>query len=422
MLLKTKISFEKAVSIVLLITLISLAFSIRFVNSISIIALVLLVLLDSQRKKMIRKAFSDPLFLTMALLFFMQIVGLLYTNNKSAGWREITQKAGLIGIPFFFCAIQSISAQRLKYIMTGFSLSLMVVCIYCLFHACILYSQGSDLSVFFYHKLVSPFQHHAIFFSFFLFYCIVYWLGGGIGMLEGEKYKKGLLGLVLFFFVMIFLLSSKLVIGVAFLYFIIFLFRRWKNNKKPMAFYSSLIAVVAVVIIFSITDNPVKNRFADLAAGNAKLFQQDKFSPDTYFNGLQFRLLTWRFTYEILNKKNAWTMGVSPGDAQYELNQKYTEMDMYLGDGKTDTGFWNFNCHNVYLQTTLESGCIGLFFLLLAMTLFIVYAIKQRKLNALIFFMSIMTFGFTESIASSQYTILLFLFFPLLSLKGTINE
>jgi O-antigen ligase len=97
-------------------------------------------------------------------------------------------------------------------------------------------------------------------------------------------------------------------------------------------------------------------------------------------------------------------------------------MDMYLGDGKTDTGFWNFNCHNVYLQTTLESGCIGLFFLLLEMALFIVYAIKQRKLNALIFFMSIMAFGFTESIASSQYTILLFLFFPLLSLKGTINE
>ncbi|MGN6399947.1 MAG: hypothetical protein ACTHMD_05810, partial [Flavisolibacter sp.] len=105
MLLKTRISFEKAASVVLLITLISLAFSIRFINSISIIALVLLVLLDSKRKKMIGRAFNDPLFLVLAALFFMQIAGLLYTNDKSAGWREVTQKAGLIGIPFFFCAI-----------------------------------------------------------------------------------------------------------------------------------------------------------------------------------------------------------------------------------------------------------------------------------------------------------------------------
>ena len=96
---------------------------------------------------------------------------------------------------------------------------------------------------------------------------------------------------------------------------------------------------------------------------------------------------------------------------------------MYLGDGKADTGFWNFNCHNVYLQTTLESGCVGLFFLLLAMVLFLVYAIKRHRFKALIFFVSIIAFGFTESITSSQYTILLFLFLPLLSLKqATANE
>ncbi|MGN6402017.1 MAG: O-antigen ligase family protein, partial [Flavisolibacter sp.] len=205
--------------------------------------------------------------------------------------------------------------------------------------------------------------------------------------------------------------------------FIIFLSRRWKNNKKPWAFYLSLIALVAVITIISTTNNPVKDRFADLAEGNSELFQQKKFSPAIYFNGLQFRLLTWRFTYEILNERKAWAIGVSPGDAQHELNQKYKEMDMYLGDGKADTGFWNFNCHNVYLQTILESGCVGLFFLLLAMALFLVYAIKRRKFNALIFFMSIIAFGFTESITSSQYTILLFLFFPLLSLKqATVDE
>jgi O-antigen ligase len=421
--LKKRISFEKAVFLVILVTLISLAFSIRFINSASIIVLVLLVLLNSQRIAMIKKAFGNPLFLALAALFLLQIAGLLYTNDINTGWREVTQKAGLIGIPFFFCAIRSIPVRRLRYIMIGFSLSLVFVCVYCLFYAIILYLHNPDSSVFFYHKLVSPFKHHAIFFSFFLFYCIIYWMEESIGTEKKNKHQKVLTGLVLFFIMMILLLSSKLVIGAIFLYLIVFVFYRLRNKRSLWMLFSFMIGLSTLIIIISITNNPIKARFADLTEGNSGLFRQEKFSTATYFNGLQFRLLTWRYTYEILYKRDAWLLGVSPGDAQHELNRRYKEMDMYLGDGKTDSGFWNFNCHNVYLQTTLESGCVGLLFLLLAIALFLIYAIKWHKFNALAFFAAIIAFGFTESITSSQYTILLFLFLPLLSLKeGNYDE
>ncbi len=154
-----------------------------------------------------------------------------------------------------------------------------------------------------------------------------------------------------------------------------------------------------------------------MSKGNRLLFTETVFSPDIYFNGLQFRLLTWRFTYEILRDKRAWLFGVSPGNAQHELNHMYQEKKMYLGENGKDGGFWNFNCHNVYLQTLLESGILGLIFLLASIFYLVKMALKERQQITLIFFGVLLLFGLTESVLSSQYTILLFVFFPLLNLK-----
>jgi O-antigen ligase len=119
-----------------------------------------------------------------------------------------------------------------------------------------------------------------------------------------------------------------------------------------------------------------------------------------------------------LHEKNAWLMGVST-DAQSELNRKYAEANMYLGDGvKDNKGYRAFNCHNVFLQTVLESGLIGLATLLLLIIIFLLMAFKKKNSFALIFYFSILTFCFTESVLYTQYSILLFMFFPLLSLKA----
>jgi O-antigen ligase len=96
---------------------------------------------------------------------------------------------------------------------------------------------------------------------------------------------------------------------------------------------------------------------------------------------------------------------------------------MYQGNGRDDTqGYLVFNCHNVFLQTALESGLIGLFILISIIVIFIVQAIQRRRRSTLIFFTAILAFCFTESVLSSQYTILLFMFFPLLSLNTGIPK
>jgi O-antigen ligase len=401
---------------ILLTTLVCLAFSIRFVNSLSIVALVVFILVHPHAKTMFKRAFTNFYFLSFLALFLMQLIGLLYTSDTSEGWNEVTKKAGYLAIPFFFCAYYSLPSIAMRRLLLYFSISLVLVSLYCFVFAFVQFNKTGDYSVFFYHKLVLPVQHHAVFFSFYIFYCLLYWMEE---LWHASIRSKWLIALLLFFLIMIILLSSKIVIIITFIYLSTYLFRLFFARKVRWILPLILLFLGAATAIMATTDNPVRKRFTELFEGNNNLFKQEKFSPDIYFNGLQFRLLTWRFTGEILEKENAWLAGVSPGDAQHELNKKYTGTNMYLGGNEPgDTGFWNFNCHNLYLQTVLESGLLGLSFLLLAIGLFINEAVRLRNHAALVFFISMLIFGFTESVLSSQYPILLFLFFPLLSLRS----
>ena len=65
-----------------------------------------------------------------------------------------------------------------------------------------------------------------------------------------------------------------------------------------------------------------ETRFGGMQS-NISFIEKDEFSPADYFNGIEFRLVSWRFAYEILNENHAWLFGVSPGDAQDMLNAKY---------------------------------------------------------------------------------------------------
>lgn len=403
--------------IALAIVLVSLAFSIRFLNSISIALLPFVVLVHPGRRQLVIAAFRNPVFLAFLTFYLIQLAGWFYTTNSNQQWREMGTRAGILAYPFFFCAVAFIPGRTYRMLMLLFSCSLAIVSLICLVHASLLFSRHLDPSVFFYHDLVSLFHHHAVFFSFFLFYCIVYWLETGLKQTAKPSQKKWLIVLNLFFVVMILLLSSKLVLVLMLIYLVFSAGRYFFKGQKKWVLPAIIAFLVVVISLISFTENPVKKRFADITTGNRELFRQEKFSPEIYFNGVQFRLLTWRFTGEILNQKNAWFLGVSAGSAQDELNRRYTETNMYLGDGSGSRGFWNFDCHNVYLQTILESGISGLLIFLLACGLLLSKAIQKRNTKALIFFLSLLIFGFSESVLSTQYALQLFMFFPLLAVS-----
>jgi hypothetical protein len=180
-----------------------------------------------------------------------------------------------------------------------------------------------------------------------------------------------------------------------------------------------LIGVVALSLL-SATKNPVSNRFKEILNTDMNLVKQDKFNPGIYFNDVQFRIIEWKLVFEILNRNDAWWMGVSPGDGQDLLDKKYVEKDMYVGDPtRGDKGFLKYNTHNELLESLLQTGIPGVFlFLLIILSL---ARIAWQKRNRLLRFTIILLIAFSliESVFETQYAIMLFTFFPLfLSLDG----
>jgi hypothetical protein len=166
-------------------------------------------------------------------------------------------------------------------------------------------------------------------------------------------------------------------------------------------------------------NNPVKQRFTNLVEGNFSVLGQKTFGPGDYFNGFQFRLLLWRVTYEILDDKDAWLLGVSAPLGQPSLQEKYRELNLYTGDAaQTNHGYLDYNCHNQFLQTALQLGIVGLTGLI-----FLVFILVKKSLAGRepvlygILFITI-CFFFTESVLERQYGIILLTVFPLLYLRS----
>ncbi len=413
--LSAQANYEKLVAFLLFAALVTTTFNIRYVNSLSIILLVMATLLHPRRLSLFKTAFSTPFFLACLALLLWHLAGYLYSKHPDEEFSFISSKAGLVAIPFFFCANQGITLPYRRTLTLVFGISLAIVSLICLFNAAWVYHQHGDPSVFFYHKLVSPFNHHAVLFSFFLLTCIIYWLEVDIPAAPGRKIKILLIILTLYFFLVTLLLSSKLVIVIMLIYLTYYLVRNSSAYRNKKYIWQISLGLFIVLVMIIITNGPIKKRFTDLK-GNMYLFEQQEFSPEIYFNGVQFRLLNWRFTKEILDENHAWLLGVSPAGAQHELNGKFIASNMYRGNGSTDKGYIGYNCHNQFLQITLQSGIPGLFLFMLIFALLIWQVLRSGRRETMIMVIAIIAFCFTESLLETQYGVEIFTFFPLMGL------
>src|SRR5687768_1085441 len=120
-------NYHKAAFAVLLLILLSMAFQIRFLNSIAVLLPGALVLLHPKRKSYLTRAFQNPVFLALCALFLVKAAGLFYTQHPADTWRHVSGRWMLLSIPLFFCSYGPIPARTMHRLMTIFSLSLLLV-------------------------------------------------------------------------------------------------------------------------------------------------------------------------------------------------------------------------------------------------------------------------------------------------------
>jgi O-antigen ligase len=391
-----------------LIFFVSVVFSFRAISSISLGLVVLTGLVVNRKNLPVKKSFS-LFIISCLLLFLLQCFSLLYTTNISEGMKLAQRSSALIFIPAAVLASQKFFTSQLsKKLMLYFAIILAIAGLYCLAVASFKYFSGESVLVFFYHPLVEPLSQHAIQLSILVFVAL-------LSLLENfKKNEESSINstrlLIIFLSLFLVLLSSKLIISFYIIYLFHYFFYRRLFKNRDIIIVSAFMAAATFLVI---TPNPISNRFQAIFRGNSELFTQKKFDPGIYFNGLQFRLLQWRFTYEILNEQHAWLSGLTPGDAQSYLDKKYVETHMYTGIAGTDQmGFLGYHTHNQFLQVTLENGLPALFiFLSLCYTLSRM-AVGSKKNEVKWLVALLLIYCFTDAPLETQYGLIIFLLCP----------
>jgi len=395
---------------------VSLIFAFRAVSSISLALLLVTGVVKNrvEQKSFFNPNLFNPLVVFCGLLFLLQFVSLLYTNDVHQGWKNIRLKSALIMIPAALCCCDYVNEATRPKLLKWYCLILFAACLYAIYHALETYSVTKNTSVLLYHPLVSIYSGHAVQFSILVFLSLLH-LFERLTRKEFVFHKYFDLFMIAFFLVFLFLLSSKLVIAFFLVYFSYAMIRSFvvKSINTKFIIISIISLLVFSLFIFS-TQNRISNRFKEIVQTDFHFIQREKFSPGDYFNGLQFRLLQWEFVPRILNEKKAWLFGVSPGDAQGYLNQKYISKNMYIGTvARGDKGFIGYNTHDQFLESLLETGLVGSVLFLLVCWSLVRMAWKRRKAELSFVTILLLIYSFSESVFETQYSLFIFLFFPL---------
>jgi O-antigen ligase len=390
-------------------------------NSYLIILLLLCRLLDGDPRNALRTAFTNKIFLAYFSIFLLEFAGLFYTHHLFVGWKQMESKATLIAIPFILCAGPFIDKAGYRQLLSAYCLLLIGVCLYCLSMAVVEYHWQKDLNVFFYHQLTSSVSVNAVFFSGYVLVAILFLLFSPV-----PPFSRGLrIALILFFTAIMVLLSSRLLLVLLVAIFTGYLTGHYRLRMKTIqALVVSLLVVLGTAML-AFTNNPVSKRCRELGMVQTQLPQTPPAQaaiapqldrlPSSSFNSINFRLMTWRYAFEILHEHNAWVFGVSGGDSQALLDQKYMDAGM-------SQGYLGYNFHNEYIEMLVRSGFLGVGIFMICLIMLIGSARSTANPTAgFTVALLLLLFG-TESALEMQHILFLFAFFPILTGVGNMKS
>jgi hypothetical protein len=349
---------------------------------------------------------KQPVFWLFSAYYLLQIVAFILIPEK-ANRSAIDQKASLLIMPALFFVLLNTYNKLWDFGKTAFIAGNLAACVICLGLAAKRYFITGNEYEFFYHKLSHGIGQGAIYFTLYLLVALFFTVSPAITYWQNSQQSRFYIysGIALFQYCIILLLSSKMLVVAGSILISSLIFKYAEINFKRKLVFFSVIVFLATVV-FS-TNNPVSQRYkaVNLNIFSSSLTQTD--FKDFPFDGLNFRLLLLRMGSEILRENNSFITGNGGKHYHTLLNEKIIKYDLYTGNGKNDSGYLNYNLHNQYMESFVQSGLAGLLFVLLFLTTTFYYAHKNQ--NEILKFIVIL-FGLvflTESILETQAGILL---------------
>jgi O-antigen ligase len=411
-----------------LYTAIALAFALPFYKFlITPIVLIWMLswLLEGNFKTKYLNISYKTLFFIIISFYILHVIGLFYSENTKSAFFDLEVKFSLFVFPIIIAFANNLYKKNFRAFLFAFVAGNLFASLICLINA--LYHSigfnGTELffntvvlnkefsfwesithggNYFFYEKL-SVF-HHTTYFSMYLAFSIVILLYLLKNANTHRKIKIFYVLIIMFFTIMIFLLSSRagiiVIIGIVGINILIQLLKKLKPILKISMILLSVSLFAGLIFFnprFKVLSTIIKS-FNEYSANN-----NEKQNLEYNFS----RILIWQASSEIIHENIMF--GVGTGDVKNNLIEKYQQ------DKFQSILIQKLNAHNQFIETWIGLGVVGFITLLLLFILPLTSLVKNNKF-LIVFFLFIVGFNFLfESMLNTQAGVVFFsLFYSLL--------
>ena len=275
--------------------------------------------------------------LFLFLYFLIDLIGIVYSENKSFGLKDLESKMFFVLVPIIFLSnnfSRDIISKSLKYFILGTTIILLILYGFALNY---FLKQGSIPTY-----VNFSFYVHPAYYSLYLLFSIILLikLNNNSPFLSTWKYY-----FLLFFLSVGIILTNSKAGTLSFIIFIIILVIKFLLKQKKKYLISTL---SGLIIISSIVFQKLESsRFSELKTIFNFPYQTEY--NDAY-NSTQIRIIIWRSVKEIIQNKPFF--GTGTGDIKDELKNEFIKIKFQNGIDN------NYNCHNQFLQIIATFGFV----------------------------------------------------------------
>lgn len=362
--------------------------------------IIILLLLNWLLEADFKVKFKAILFSWPALLFcffyVLHIIGLLYTENMTSGTFDVTVKLSLFLFPVIY-ASRPLQKEQLKPLFLSLVGGCLLSSFILLTRAVYFFMTTHDSSYFFYENFSSYLIHPS--------YLAMY-LNVGITWILLQLYKNNTvfgrfskaiaLALILFFSLILILLSSKLgLITLTLIYLTALIRYSFKNYR---------IGIIGLILAIAVGFGIIK--FVPAIADRIKTATAAITSPtvnNADAESTAVRMLIWKAANQVIAEH--LLIGTGTGDSKDELIKAYEKRGM---TGAVEN---RLNAHNEFYQVFVSLGLIGFIIFCTQLIAPLVVSIKEKN-SMYTFFLIIIVLNFlTESMLEREVGVLFYAFF-----------
>ncbi|ANI88442.1 hypothetical protein A9P82_03460 [Arachidicoccus ginsenosidimutans] len=323
-------------------------------NSSAIIFLCVVWIAERDFKNKILRLKKESFWLITTAYYCLYIISIFTAENKAQAIATAQNMLPLLVLPIIFFSKNIFKKDAIIFLLKAFVYAAFLWMSIATIIALKKYFTTGDITVMFYHPLVSALLSNAIYAELICVICTAI-------IFNIPASKKWKIWMLLFFTIWIILLSSRMFL---FIYGCLILLNLYKHfSKMQKVLLVGCIALFAACIVF--TNNPIRKRYDDFKGFKLSYLTAPSFNQSIYFDGLSLRLVYWRYSLEILQEQDKFITGVSTGDARDLLDKKIRAFHMNIGnDTPGDNGYLKYSFHGAYLESLVCFGFAGLLLLL----------------------------------------------------------